>query len=98
MSQLMSLESSDKNKSKDLSVIQKNIQTQELTKTEVMRTYGVEIKDRSTTITPNFIDKVIKIHKGNGYVGLEIKKEHVGLKLGQLVRTKRIPEYKKKKK
>jgi len=98
MSQLMSLEMSGNNKSKDLAVIQKNIQSQEMTKAEIMRTYGVEIKDRSTTIIPEFIDKVIKVHKGNAYVPLEIKKEHVGLKLGNLVRTKRIPEYKKKKK
>jgi ribosomal protein S19 len=39
----------------------------------------------------------VKIHKGNAYVPVEIKKEHVGLKFGSLVRTKRIPEYKKKK-
>lgn len=98
MNQLMSLNIDSKDTSENLSVIQKNIQTQEMTKIEIMRNYGIEIKDRNTTILPDFIGKIIKIHKGNSYVPLEIKKDHVGLKLGNLVRTKRIPEYKKKKK
>lgn len=63
-----------------------------------MKTYGVEIKDRRSTIIPDFISKIVKIHKGNGYVATEIVKEHVGLKFGNLVRTKRIPEFKRKKK
>jgi ribosomal protein S19 len=63
-----------------------------------MKTYGIEIKDRRSTIIPDFIDKIVKVHKGNGYVAIEINKEHVGLKFGNLVRTKKIPEYKKKKK
>jgi ribosomal protein S19 len=94
----MSLDTNDKTKCESLNVIQKNIQSKEMTKAEVMRTYGVEIEDRSASITPEFVDRVLKIHKGNGYVPVEIKKEHVGLKLGSLVRSKRIPEYKKKKK
>lgn len=95
---IMSQKKSDVKKSEDLTVIQKNIQSRELTKIEIMKLYGIEIKDRNTTILPEFIDKIVKIHKGNGYVAIEIKKEHVGLKLGNLVRTKKIPEYKKKKK
>ena len=94
MSQLMSPSESDTN---ELKQIQKEIQTKEMSRGEVMRTYGVETKDRRSTIVPEFIEKIVKIDKGNSYVAVEIKKEHVGLKLGSLVRTKRIPEYKKKK-
>lgn len=94
----MSLESNEKTKCKNLNQIQKNIKSKEMTRAEVMKTYGVELEDRSASILPEFVDKILKIHKGNGYVSVEIKKEHVGLKLGSLVRSKKIPEYKKKKK
>lgn len=52
------------------------------------------IQARQNLITPNFINKQIKIHNGKSFKQLLVLPEYVGHKFGEFIQTKIIPKYK----
>ena len=56
---------------------------------------SITITERSSTITPELVDRQVRVHNGKEYKKLEIKNEHIGLKIGELVATKKVAKYQK---
>ena len=53
------------------------------------------ITERAGTITPDLINKVVKIHNGLSFSKpTTISTSHIGFKFGSLVRTKKKGSYK----
>ena len=50
---------------------------------------GVQTKARSSTVIPAMVGALLHIHNGHHFIPVKIKEEMVGLKVGQLVETKK---------
>lgn len=57
-----------------------------------------KIFSRSSTILSDFLDKEVFVYNGLSFKKFLIKKEMIGQKFGEFVRTRKFPEHKKKKK
>ena len=57
----------------------------------------IRTRERASTIIPAFVGSTIEIHRGNSYVPKTILPKHVGMKIGQLVATKKPIRYTKAK-
>lgn len=59
-----------------------------------------KIYNRSLRITPNYIGKIVYIHKGSSFLKLTVTEEHVGFCFGEFCTTRKkvIREKSKKKK
>jgi ribosomal protein S19 len=56
----------------------------------------IKTKNRNLIIFPNIIGKTILVYNGKSFIKLLIKKEMVGYKLGEFVKTRKIFKFKKK--
>lgn len=50
---------------------------------------NVKTQERQMVVTPNMIGKTIQVHSGKEYVPVQVIDEMVGLRLGQLVLTRK---------
>lgn len=57
---------------------------------------GGKRNNRRNMILPEWIGKIMRISDGKAYKEVKISGEMVGRRVGQLVRTKKRPSYKKK--
>lgn len=57
-----------------------------------------KIFSRSSTILSDFLDKEVFVYNGLAFKKFLVKKEMIGHKFGEFVRTRKFPEHKKKKK
>lgn len=53
---------------------------------------------RNSSIIPEFIDRVFKVHNGKNFKEITVTKEMLGHKFGEFSKTRITFEYKKKKK
>jgi len=58
---------------------------------------GPIFNKRSSTIIPDLIGKSLPIHDGKNFKSVIVSSLAVGLKFGELVFTKKVPVFKKKK-
>ena len=58
---------------------------------------GPIFNKRSSTIIPELIGRTLPIHDGKNFKSVLVNSLAVGLKLGELVLSKKVPVFKKKK-
>lgn len=51
--------------------------------------HGVQTKARSSTIVPAMIGALLHVHNGRDFIPVRVREEMVGMKVGQLVATKK---------
>ena len=54
---------------------------------------GVRTQARSSTIIPDMVGALLHIHNGHHYLPVRIREEMVGMRVGQLVATKKPFSY-----
>lgn len=73
--------------------------TRSKSKTPLIVTHKLHaIYHRAATITPQYIDTVVRIHSGKHFIPLMVTQNHVGFKFGSFVRTRKRCKHKAKSK
>jgi len=57
---------------------------------------GTKIFSRTSCILEEFVGKIIKVHKGNGYITIRVTPKMIGHKFGEFAPTRKPFSFKKK--